>query len=314
MNLVDMSRTDDASEFYTIELVDGVADGLRRVTRKGWTGEVLAFPRLAYRDVRGRGELARPGVYVLVGPNDGSLSKPYQLYIGRSDALRTRMDTYQTAKAKDFWNYTFVLTSTRDHPLSTAITSCLEADLIKLALDFGRAVINVNQPRPLALDGSDTRFLREYLKHALAILLLQGAPYFDEQLGVHPTSPSQSGSASPRRVYHLSAKAKLTIASGHESPHGFTVLEGSLARRKVTDSMPKASRRLREQLLEEKVLVIEDDVRLRLTQAYTFTHPSPAASVMLGYSVNGVDRWKDEGGHSLAAVRKAETLEAAENP
>ncbi|WP_330240464.1 DUF4357 domain-containing protein [Streptomyces sp. NBC_00525] len=312
MNLVDMSRTNDASEFYTIELVDGVADGLRRVTRKGWTGEVLAFPRLAYRDVRG--ELARPGVYVLVGPNDGSLSRPYQLYIGRSDALRTRMDTYQTAKAKDFWNYTFVLTSACGHPLSTAITSRLEADLIKSALDFGRAVINVNQPRPLALDGQDTRFLEEYLKHALAILLLQGAPYFDEQLAVHPASPSRSGSGSPRREYRLSTKAKLIIARGYESPHGFTVLEGSFARRKATDSMPEASRRLREQLLEEEVLVVENSERLRLTQTYTFTHPSPAASVMLGYSVNGVDRWKDEKGHSLAAVRKAETQEAAERP
>lgn len=65
--------------------------------------------------------------------------------------------------------------------------------------------------------------------------------------------------------------------------------------------------------MEEKVLIVEDEERLRLTQAYTFTHPSPAASVMLGYSVNGVDRRKDDGGRSLAAVRKAETREAAEN-
>nr|WP_237419386.1 DUF4357 domain-containing protein [Kitasatospora sp. SID7827] len=78
--------------------------------------------------------------------------------------------------------------------------------------------------------------------------------------------------------------------------------------------MPKASLRLREQLLEEKVLVIEDDKRLRLTQAYTFTHPSPAASVMTGYSVNGVDRWKDDDGCSLADVRKAETQAATESP
>ncbi|MET7624400.1 DUF4357 domain-containing protein [Streptomyces albidoflavus] len=57
---------------------------------------------------------------------------------------------------------------------------------------------------------------------------------------------------------------------------------------------------------------MEDGERLRLTQAYALTHPSPAASVMLGCSVNGVDRWKDEEGNSLAAVREAETREAAE--
>lgn len=118
-----------------------------------------------------------------------------------------------------------------DHPLSTAITSRLEAELIKLALEFGRAVINVKQPRSLALDGPDTRFLEEYLKHALAILLLQGAPYFDEHLREHPTPETQSDPASSRRVYYLESTAKLTFARGHESPHGFTVLEGSLARR-----------------------------------------------------------------------------------
>lgn len=305
---------DRASEFYTIELVDGIADGLRRVTRKGWTGQVLAFPRLAYRDVRKRGELARPGVYVLVGPNGGSLSMPHRLYIGRSDALQARMDTYQTAKEKDFWSHTFVLTSMGDHLLSTAITAFLEGELIALIRSIGRAVINTNQPHPLALDAQDAHFLEEYRKHALAIMLLQGATYFDEQLRAHPTPVDPPGTVSPRHVYHLKSKAKLTSARGYESPHGFTVLEGSFARREVADSMPKASRRLREQLLEEKVLAIEDDERLRLTQAYTFTHPSPAASVMAGYSINGVDRWKDDGGRSLADVRKAETREATENP
>ncbi|BAJ30528.1 hypothetical protein KSE_47480 [Kitasatospora setae KM-6054] len=309
-----MPGKDHAREFYTVELVDGAAAGLRRVTRRGWTGHVLAFPRLAYREVRERGELARPGVYVLVGPNGDSLAKPHRLYIGRSDSLQTRMNGYQTAKAKDFWSYTFVLTSTGDHPLSTAVTAVLEGELIALVRRIGRAVINTNQPHPLALDPQDAHFLGEYRQHALAIMLLQGATYFDEELSAHPVPVDPAGAGPSRHTYHLKTKAKLAFASGYESSHGFTVLEGSFARREVADSMPKASLRLREQLLEEKVLVIEDDKRLRLTQAYTFTHPSPAASVMTGYSVNGVDRWKDDDGCSLADVRKAETQAATESP
>ncbi|MFJ1752104.1 DUF4357 domain-containing protein [Kitasatospora sp. NPDC088134] len=313
MNLVDMSRIGRVGEFYTVELVDGAAGGLRRITRRGWTGQVLAFPRLAYRDVRARGELARPGVYVLVGPNGGSLAMPHRLYIGRSDALQTCMSTYQTAEKKDFWSHTFVLTSAEGHPLSTTITAVLEGELIALARSIGRAVVNTNQPHPLALDPQDAHFLDEYRKHALAIMLLQGATYFDEELSAHPVPVEAAEAVRPRHIYHLKTKANLTFASGYESPYGFTVREGSFARRAVADSMPRAARRIREQLLEEKVLVIEDDKRLRLTQAYTFTHPSPAASVMTGYSINGVDRWKDDSGCSLADVRRAEAQAATEN-
>lgn len=288
---------------------------MRRVTRKGWTGQVLSFPRLAYRDLRRRGELARPGVYVLVGPNSGSLSKPHRLYIGRSDALQTRMDTYQTAKSKkDFWSHTFVLTRTRDHPLSTAITACLEGELIALGRSTGRAVINTNQPHPLPLDASDARLLEEYRKHALAIMLLQGATYFAEQLRVHRMLVAQPDVVSPQRVYHLKTKAELTSASGYESPHGFTVLEGFFVCREVANSMPKASRRLREQLLEERAHALEDGKSLRLIQAYTFTHPSPDCQRDVWIQHQWSGRWKDDDGCSLADVRRAETQAAVETP
>lgn len=78
LNPIDMSGTDGVGEFSVIELVDGKADGLRHVVRQGCTGRVLAFLWSAYRDVRKRGELARPGVYILVGPNDASLSAPHR--------------------------------------------------------------------------------------------------------------------------------------------------------------------------------------------------------------------------------------------
>lgn len=78
LSLIDMSGMDGVGEFSVIELVDGKADGLRHVVRQGCTGRVLAFLWSAYRDVRRRGEPARPSVYILVGPNDAGLSVPHR--------------------------------------------------------------------------------------------------------------------------------------------------------------------------------------------------------------------------------------------
>ncbi|WP_344568624.1 DUF4357 domain-containing protein [Streptomyces axinellae] len=55
------------------------------------------------------------------------------------------------------------------------------------------------------------------------------------------------------------------------------------------------------------------DKHYYIAQAYTFTHPPPAAGVLAGYSINGVERWNDDGGRSVADVRRAETGETAEN-
>ncbi len=70
-----------------IFLVDGTAQGLRLVERMGWTGSFLAFARADFTSARGRDEVSRTGVYVLIGPDDEG-RRTQRAYIGEADDIR----------------------------------------------------------------------------------------------------------------------------------------------------------------------------------------------------------------------------------
>ena len=54
---------------FTIRIfvADGESEGIRLVDRMNWTGVGVVFPRERWPTARQRVELARTGVYVLVG-------------------------------------------------------------------------------------------------------------------------------------------------------------------------------------------------------------------------------------------------------
>jgi len=70
--------------------------------------------------------------------------------------------------------------------------------LIALVRSIGWADINTDWLRPPALHRPDASFLDECCKHALAIMLIQGVTYFDEQLRAHTESVDLPGS--PLRI------------------------------------------------------------------------------------------------------------------
>ncbi len=78
-----------------IFLADGNPEGIRVITRPGWTGSLLAFPRSTYQIARTRPESKKTGVYLLLGPN-GSGRLPYCVYIGEGDVVSTRLDVAGT--------------------------------------------------------------------------------------------------------------------------------------------------------------------------------------------------------------------------
>jgi hypothetical protein len=59
--------------------------------------------------------------------------------------------------------------------------------------------------------------------------------------------------------------------------------------------------------LKSQGLLIEDGDRLRLTDSYTFSSPSAAASVLLARPANGRTEWKDEAGRTLKEIQNSET-------
>lgn len=104
---------------------------------------------------------------------------------------------------------------------------------------------------------------------------------------------------------------KCMVASGRWFPHNpprrqsLEVLQGSRAfGGQPVDSVRESTWRLRQELINKKILVQANDGTADLVFAsdYMFKNPSAAACVILGDNVNGLDYWKGPDGRSLGEI------------
>ncbi|HAS50978.1 MAG TPA: hypothetical protein DCS21_04290, partial [Gammaproteobacteria bacterium] len=86
----------------------------------------------------------------------------------------------------------------------------------------------------------------------------------------------------------FSAECIVDVNSGK-----YIVKGGSLARKLEATAIPKSVKRLREQLIENGVLVDYSHLSFRFSQDYSFSSPSSAAQVVAGFSVGGRTAWKN---------------------
>lgn len=157
-------------------LVEGGPDGLWAVEKSNWTGIGLMCPRSSYPEARSREELARPGVYVLVGPSEQTAGHT-RIYVGEADALSKRLD--QHVKDKGFWTRAVVFTS-KDQNLNKAHVRYLESRLIRLALDAQRAEVeNGTAPAPPSLSESEAAEMDSFLDEMLLIYPVLDVRAFD---------------------------------------------------------------------------------------------------------------------------------------
>ena len=94
-----------------------------------------------------------------------------------------------------------------------------------------------------------------------------------------------------------------TAGEGREEHDGFVVLEGAVCRIEETGSFHSFLSAIRQNLLEEGVLVLSDG-RLQLTQDYKFKSPSTAAAVLLARNANGRIEWKTDTGKTLKEIQE----------
>ena len=106
--------------------------------------------------------------------------------------------------------------------------------------------------------------------------------------------------------HYLFLRHKGIEARGYVSEEGFVVTRGSEAvgDRDVTNSIPRSSRKLRQELITRSVLKREGSVYV-LTEDCDLKSPSRAASVLLGASYNGNKYWIDENKRSLGEIQKS---------
>lgn len=283
-----MSRTALSRRGFSVRvfLPDGDPDGVKVVEKSNWTGCGLVIPRPLFAGTRGRRELERTGVYVLVGPSESS-SLP-RAYVGEGDPVLPRLDEH--ARKKDFWTHAVVFTS-NSKSLNKAHVQRLESRLVELAASARRCVLdNGNVPQPPSLSEADTAEVEGFLDDLLLCLPILGYGFFE---------PAPTEAVAGRELW---LKAKGLQSRGFETPNGFTVCKGAQAVKVETRSIHPFLQNLRATLLQQELLV-DRGAFYELTQDYVFDAPSTASGVLLGRPSNGRVEWKTADGHTLKSVQ-----------
>jgi hypothetical protein len=202
-----------------------------------------------------------------------------------ADDVRGRVDSF-TSRARTS-GPRFVAFTSKDDNLSKAHVRYLEARLLQLASVADRVKIENGTSPPLPrLSEPDRADMEGFIEEMLVVLPLLGVVAFE---------PLER-QAKP--VDLLALNGKDAKATGADTPDGFVVYEGSLARAATVPSLPPSTVNVRQGLLNDGVLV-PDGLHLRFSRPHAFDSPSTAAAVVLGRTANGRVEWKDQIGQTL---------------
>lgn len=270
-------------------LADGTPDGLKIIEKSNWNGCGLSCPKkVLFNKHRKRPEFNKPGVYFLIGESDDNIVSK-RIYIGESDSITPRLEDH--FRKKEWWTEVIVFTTT-DQTLNKAFVQYIEAQLVQLAHRAGRYCIeNGNIPDASTLSERERAICEGFLREILLCLPLLG-------INLEPnTLPESNNNAI------LFVRGKGLVARGIETPDGFVVLANSEVASEETNTIPEQIHRLRQSLVEQKIIHQNGSGQLRFTTDHRFGSPSTASSVILGCSSNGREAWKNSSGESLKSIQ-----------
>ncbi|MEB3422130.1 GIY-YIG nuclease family protein [Salipiger marinus] len=288
-----MSNDETYGRTIQLFLVDGKPTGLRKATIHGWTGLLFVSGASAFGDLTARDEVDRTGVYILSGP-DPDKAAGTRVYIGSGNSVAERIR--QSAVKRDFWE-TAITVTTSDDDLSKGHAEYLEARLIQVAAQAGRVTLD-NGTHPdfqrRRLPEADVANMEQFLANLRIILPVIGL----DMLKPQPKAVTQTAQPVEQRTtgevqFEIRHKSGVK-ATAVEEDGEFIVLEGSEARydsgaeRKDYDA-------LKEQLIEDEVLVDKSEDLWMFSKPFAFKSPSAAASVVLDRNANGRTEWKVKG-------------------
>ncbi len=118
-----------AGKLIRLYLTDGQPNGLRTVEISNMTIHGTIFPRTQLEQFMKRDTANKPGVYMLLGPDEHDLEKTV-LYIGQGDPVLPRLRDH--ARKKEFWTEAIVFSSKDDYLTKTQI-KYLEAEIYALS-------------------------------------------------------------------------------------------------------------------------------------------------------------------------------------
>ncbi|WBY03672.1 GIY-YIG nuclease family protein [Ramlibacter tataouinensis] len=264
-------------------LPHGDAKSLRTAEISNWSGKAIAAPRTELDELLSREELDKPGIYILLG-TDPETNAP-RAYIGEAEVLRERLKQH---KSKEFWIGAIAFVS-KDENLTKAHVRHLESRLLSEATSVGRYALDQNQAGGSKLPESDREDMEVFLGRIRQLLPVLGSDILT------PVVQQATSMSAPDLLF---CTVKNAEAQGKRSPNGFVVYKGSTA---VAEERPSAHqwvKNLRQQLLDEGTLVIENGL-LRFVKDAEFSSPSSAAATIKGGNANGLTAWRRKDGTTL---------------
>ncbi|WP_375585249.1 GIY-YIG nuclease family protein [Cyclobacterium xiamenense] len=267
-------------------LIDGEPNGRMTCELSNWTGKAYKIPRIKIKDCSDRPDLLNPGIYLLFGKDETGKDL---VYIGEAETVFKRL--IQQLTQKDFWNEAIVFIS-KDENLNKAHIKYLENRLFELAKIVNRYHIeNATIPTQSSIAESDRAEMEEFIENIKTLINTLGHKVFEVKRELK--TPRQEAS----ETFFIKA-ARGADAKGEPTSDGFVVFLGSKAANSIVPSMTDNFKRLREQLIENGILVRNENW-LEFSEDYVFSSPSTAAVMVMGRNANGLTEWKLNSGITL---------------
>lgn len=296
-------------------LVDGTPTGLMTAEIMNWTGHVLVSSRSRLADALMRDEVARTGVYLLVG-NDPDQPSRNRVYVGEGDSVADRLRMHAKDPRKEFWSHVCIVTS-KDQNLTKAHVRYLESRIVELVKDADRAnLANGNEPSTKLLPESDVADMEYFLSQMQVVLPVVGHDFLRPkvvtvQVGDASTIASASGAATLE--LELVSRKHSIHARAVEQDGEVTVLKGSTAVAK-SEFVSNTYQVLRDSLISEgRLRPTPDPAVLEFVTDVQFPSPSAAAAVVFNRNSNGRTAWKlASTGQTLKEYQDAQLVDSDE--
>lgn len=275
-----------------IYLVGGTPNGVLTAEIMNWTGRVTVGPRSQLAAMAKRPELARTGIYLLVGPDPEAPNRD-RVYVGEGDEVLTRLTKHEGDESKDFWPRTVVVTS-KDENLTKAHVRYLESRLVQIAAQAGRATLgNGTAPPPPPLPEPDVADMEFFLAQLQLVLPVLGFTFTQPRPATGAGAAAPPGGPPPP-VFVMNPVG--TSARAQEVGGEFVVLKGSTARKQGIASWT-SYKALRDQLVHEGKLADGPDPAFYVfAEDVPFNSPSAAAAVVFGGNQRGPLVWRSVDG------------------
>lgn len=291
-----------------IYLKDGTVSGLRQAEVVNHTIQVLACPRNKLSELNKvfSKEANRPGVYFLLGDEDSNGNK---VYIGEAENVWERLKNHDTKK--DFWNEVLVFTS-KDENLTKSHVKYLESRLINITLIADRYKIeNSNSPTLSSLPLADQDSMEDFVLYIKLLTGTLGHKFLEDPIFIEnkiidsPSTTIGKSDIISMGSFEIELNSKGLRAKGLQTNEGIVVFANSEV---STTTSPSNYTPLREKLIKDDTIQLNEDGKLFFTKNYLFESPSAAGAVILGYNVNGRKIWKNRIGQTLREIEEMQIL------